>query len=116
VRFYLDEHFSSQIAEIARGHGLDVVSALELGHRGLPDLRQLEFAAHEDRCLVTKDRGDFNRLYLSFLQRNQPHSGVLIVPRSLPSDRLTGIAQALKRYADSHADTPMTYVIDYLTS
>ena len=45
MRFYLDEHFSPRIAEIARGHGLDVVSALELGDRGLPDLWQLEFAA-----------------------------------------------------------------------
>jgi hypothetical protein len=70
----------------------------------------------EDRCLVTEDKGDFNRLYLSFLERNQPHSGVLIVPRSPPSEYFSRIAQALKGYADSHADTPMTYVIDYLTS
>ena len=116
MRFYLDEHFSSQIAEIARGHGLDVVSALELGHRGLPDLWQLEFATQEDRCMVTKDGRDFRRLYLRFLERNQPHGGVLIVPRSLPSEYFTAIAQALQRYADSHADTPMAYVIDYLTS
>lgn len=116
MRFYLDEHFSPRIAEIARGHGLDVVSALEFGHRGLPDLWQLEFAAHEDRCLVTKDRGDFNRLYRSFLERNQPHSGILIVPRSLPSEYYSRIAQALQRYGESHVGTPMTDMIDYLTS
>ncbi len=116
MRFYLDEHFSSQIAEIARGHGLDVVSALELGHRGLPDLLQLEFAIQEGRCMVTKDGRDFRRLYVSFLQRNQPHSGILIVPMSLPSQYFSRIAQALQRYADSHADTSMTDVIDYLTS
>jgi predicted nuclease of predicted toxin-antitoxin system len=116
VRFYLDEHLSPRIAEIARGHGLDVISALEIGNVGLPDLLQLEFAAREDRCMVTKDRGDFNRLYLSFLERNQPHSGILSVPKSLPSEYFTGIAQALQRYAETHADTPMTYVIDYLTS
>lgn len=116
MRFYLDEHFSPRIAEIARGLGLDVVSELELGSRGLPDLWQLEFAAHEDRCIVTRDVRDFRRLNLSFLERNQPHSGILIVPRSLPSEYFTGIARALQRYADSHADTPMAYVIDYLTS
>jgi predicted nuclease of predicted toxin-antitoxin system len=116
VRFYLDEHFSPRIAEIARGHGLDVVSALELGHRGLPDLWQLEFATQEDRCMVTRDRGDFNRLYVSFLERNQPHSGILLVPRSLPSEYFSRIAQALQRYAETHADTPMAYVIDFLTS
>jgi predicted nuclease of predicted toxin-antitoxin system len=114
VRFYLDEHFSSSIAEIARGLGLDVVSALELGNRGLPDQWQLEFAAQEDRCMVTKDGRDFRRLNVSFLERNQPHSGILIVPRSLPSEYFSGIAQALQRYAKSHADTPMAYVIDYI--
>jgi len=114
VRFYLDEHFSPRIAEIARGLGLDVVSALELGNRGLPDLWQLDFATQEDRCMVTKDRRHFRRLHLSFLERNQPHSGILIVLKSLPSEYFTGIAQALQRYADSHVGSPMTYVIDYL--
>jgi predicted nuclease of predicted toxin-antitoxin system len=116
VRFYLDEHFSTRIAEIARGYGLDVVSALELGNRGLPDLWQLEFAAQDDRCMVTRDGRDFRRLNVSFLERIQPHSGILIVPRSLPSEYFTRIAQALQRYAETHADTSMTYVIDYLTS
>jgi hypothetical protein len=82
-----------------------VISALEIGNAGLPDLLQLEFAAHEDRCLVTTDRGDFNRVYLGFLERNQPHSGILIVPRSLPSDYFSRIAQALRRYAEPHVDT-----------
>jgi len=105
-----------RIAEIARGHGLDVISALELGHRGLSDLWQLEFATQEERCMVTRDGRDFRRLYVSFLERNQAHGGILIVPRSLPSEYFSRIAQALQRYAETHADTPMTYVIDYLTS
>jgi len=113
VRFYLDEHLSPCIAEIARGLDLDVVSALELGQRRLTDRAQLELAAQEDRCLVTLDR-DFVSLTVRFLQNHQPHNGVLLVPTSLPSAHFSGIAQALRRYADSHADTPMAYVIDYL--
>ena len=73
---------------------------------------QLEFAAHEDRCLVTQDR-DFIRLTVRFLERHEPHNGVLLVPKSLPLDHFTGIAQALQRYADAHADPPMAYVIDF---
>ena len=115
MRFYLDEHLSSRIAEIARGLGLDVVTALELGRRRLSDQAQLELAAQEERCLVTLDR-DFVGLTIRFLESHQPHHGLLLVPRSLPSDHFTGIAQALKRYAESHVDTPMAYVIDYLTS
>jgi len=113
VRFYLDEHLSPRIAEIARGLGLDVVTAIELGRRRLSDQAQLELAAQDDRCLVTVDR-DFIGLTVRFLESQQPHNGVLIVPTSLPSDHFTAIAQALKRYAETHGDTPMAYVIDYL--
>ena len=113
MRFYLDEHFSPRIAEIARGLGLDVVSAVELGRPGLSDQTQLELAAQDGRCLVTKDR-DFLSLTVRFLEGHQSHNGVLLVSRSLPLDHFTGIAQALLWYAELHANTPMAYVIDYL--
>jgi predicted nuclease of predicted toxin-antitoxin system len=114
VRFYLDEHFAPVIAVIARGLGLDVVSALELGNGGLSDVSQLELAAQDDRCLVTKDREDFARLTLSFLERQKPHHGVLIVPRSLPSNYFSGIANALQQYAEAHPDARLDHVVDYL--
>ena len=81
-----------------------------------PRCAAFQFATQEERCIVTRDGRDFRRLYVSFLERNQAHGGILIVPRSLPSEYFSGIAQALQTYAEAHPDTPMTYVIDYLTS
>lgn len=59
VRFFLDEHLSPRIAEIARGLGVDVTSVIERGTVGLSDEEQLSAAAEEGRCLVTQDRADF---------------------------------------------------------
>ena len=114
MRFYLDEDLSPRIAAIGRGLGLDVVSAIELGHLGLDDENQLLLAARDGRCLVTENRADFVRLTTVFFQDQRPHAGVLLLPDSLPSDHFTGIAQALAVYAQAHASAPMAYVFDYL--
>jgi predicted nuclease of predicted toxin-antitoxin system len=114
VRFYLDEDLSSRIAVIARGLGLDVVSALEAGNGGLTDEAQLLRAARDNRCLVTQNRADFVRLTVLFFERQDPHAGVLLVPHSLPTDHFSGVAQSLKEYAQSHATATMAYVVDFL--
>ena len=114
MRFYLDEDLSSRIAVIARGRGLDVVSALEAGNGGLTDEDQLLRAARDNRCLVTQNRADFVRLTVLFFERQEPHAGVLLVPHSLPTDGFSGVAEAMHEYAQSHASATMAYVIDFL--
>ena len=114
MRFYLDEDLSPRVAAIARGLGLDVVSAIEAGHRGLDDEDQLRLAAREGRCLVTENRADFVRLTTVCFEEQRPHAGVLLLPDSLPTDHFTGIAHALAVYARAHAGAPMAYVVDYL--
>ena len=58
VKFYLDEDLSPRIAEILRKTGLDAVSAHEIEMREASDQKQLEFAAHDKRCLVTRNRNE----------------------------------------------------------
>lgn len=112
--FYLDEDLSPRIAVIARGLGLDVVSATELGNTALSDAEQLTLAASAERCLVTENRSHFIRLTVMFFEGQLPHAGVLLVPDSLPTDHFSAIARALRRYSDEHAGTDMAYVVDYL--
>ena len=69
MRFYLDEDLSPRIAVIARGLGLDVVSAIELGNLGLADEEQLSLAARDGRCVVTQNRADFIRLTVTSFEQ-----------------------------------------------
>lgn len=71
-------------------------------------------AARDNRCLVTQNRADFVRLTVLFFERQEPHAGVLLIPHSLPTDRFSGVAQALHESAQSHASVIMAYVIDFL--
>ena len=115
VRFYLDENLSNEIAAIARGLGLDVVTSHQFSRHTLPDEDQLTLAAADGRCLVTANRDDFIRLTNLFFHEQRPHAGVLIVPRSMPTSHFTRIARALVAYAESHVEASTSYLVDFLS-
>jgi len=115
VKFYLDEDISPRVAEIARGRcQLDVVSAHEVGTLEWEDRAQLRYAAEEGRCLVTRDRDDFIAETLVAYDVQTPHTGVLIVTRSLPNDHFTAIAAALCAFASQDPDGLQFYSVAFL--
>lgn len=115
LRFFLDEHLSPRIAEIARGLGVDVTSVVERGTAGLSDEEQLSAAAADGRGLVTQDRADFLALTVTFFSGGRPHAGIALVPSSLPTNYFTGIARAIAHLAAAHANDDLAYAIVYLS-
>ena len=118
MRFLLDEDLNPEVAETGRGLDRDVVSVHEIGRRGLDDREQLELAADDGRIYVTRNRDDFIQLTVEFFQAGSSHSGVLVVPYSLPNNQPERIAHALKRWYDrqkQHGE-PGPYFIDFLAS
>ncbi|MCU0579695.1 MAG: DUF5615 family PIN-like protein [Desulfobacterota bacterium] len=116
ITFYLDEDLSPKIAVILRKKGVEAVSAHEVGMVAASDREQLELAAREKRCLVTRNRNDFIRLTQQFLNDRRPHRGVLIVPYSLPGDQFGRIARRLQTYASQHSSGLAPYQVDFLPS
>ncbi|HEU5327090.1 MAG: DUF5615 family PIN-like protein [Thermomicrobiales bacterium] len=114
MRFYLDENLPPQVAVLARARGVDAVSNHERGHLGLSDDEVLRLAAKDGRCVVTRNRDDFVQLTIRCFDNQWPHTGVLIVPWTLPNDQFARMADALAAYAQRHdADLP-AYTIDFL--
>ena len=114
MKFYLDEDLSPKIAEILRRGGIDTLSAHEAGMCGALDRKQLEFAATEKRCLVTRNRDDFIRLTVRFFNDQRPHCGVLIVPYTLPGDQFSRIANLIKKFSPLHQKGLAPYSIVFL--
>ncbi len=96
MKFYLDEDLSPKIAQILRKNGIDALSAHEAGMVEVSDQAQLEFAAKEKRCLVTRNRDDFIRLTVWFFNDHHPHYRILIVPYTIPGDQFSRTARLLK--------------------
>jgi len=114
MKYYLDEDLSPRIAEILRKHGVDAVSVHDVEMTQALDREQLEYAADNARCLVTRNRDDFIRLTVQFFNEHRRHFGLLIVPHSSPGDRFNLIAKALVKHASNHPKGMISYEIDFL--
>jgi predicted nuclease of predicted toxin-antitoxin system len=72
MRFHLDEHVDSAVAEGLRRRGIDVTTTTEAALQGAPDLAHLHFARDARRVIVTHD-DDF----LSLASRCVEHCGIV---------------------------------------
>lgn len=115
MRFYLDEMFPPALAEVLRARGVEIISALEIGHVTMSDPAHLMFAAGEGRCVVTKNYDDFHDHTLEFLEQGLPHAGVLMVSKSLPSNNIGALVRALERFAHEHPDGLEPYTVVWLS-
>ncbi len=114
MKFYLDEDLSPKIAEILRRGGIEALSAHEAGMCEASDRKQLEYAATEKRCLVTRNRDDFIKLTVRFFNDQRPHCGVLIIPHTIPGDQFSRIASLIKKFSSHHQKGLALYSISFL--
>ncbi len=114
MKYYLDEDLSPKIAELLRAQNVNATSAYEADARGLSDEEQLQRAAQDGRCLVTRNRDDFIRLTLRWFNEQRPHCGVLVVPSSIPADRFAAMAEGLAEYARRRPQGMEAYTVDFL--
>ncbi len=113
MKLLLDEDLSPKIAGFLRGKGIDAVSIHETGRTGLSDKSQLEYAASEGRCFVTRNRDDYIILTRQFFGSNKPHKGVLVLSSSHRFNDFTGIAKAIAEYAACY-EGPTDYLFDFV--
>jgi uncharacterized protein with PIN domain len=88
IRFHLDEHVATAVAEGLRRRGVDVTTSPEAALMGVSDEAQLSFAASGNRVLVTRDPD-----FLDLHQRGVAHAGIAF--SSHPSRRIGELVRSL---------------------
>ena len=94
---YCDEDVSVVLAAMPRARGFQVTTALDAGHLGQPDERQLQVAAEAARVLLTHNRADFERLHRQWLEAGRRHAGIIIARRRLPGELAMRLGRLLGR-------------------
>jgi len=114
MKLLLDEDLSPKIAVILREKGIDALSLHEIGRTGLTDQEQLEDAASEGCCFVTRNRNDYIVLTRQFFSSGIPHKGVLIVSSSHKLNNFKEIAEAIFAYVSGWQENPTDYLFDFI--
>lgn len=77
LRFYMDVHVPQAITDGLRRRGVDVLTAIEDGCRGLPDDKLLERATELERAVFTQDFG-FRKVTDAWQRQAKEFPGVFI--------------------------------------
>ena len=98
LRFFTDEDVHHAVAARLREAGFDAISTPEAGRLNAKDESQLEWAASEDRVLVTHNVSDFARLHYESISTGQHHAGIVVgkqIPVGVTLRRLLNLGRSL---------------------
>jgi predicted nuclease of predicted toxin-antitoxin system len=85
---YLDECIDYRLATALRTAEIDVLTVSEAGAASHDDEAQLSFATSQGRMLLSQNQIDFRRLHATFMRTGRPHGGIVLVPQTVPYQRL----------------------------
>jgi predicted nuclease of predicted toxin-antitoxin system len=105
ARLLLDEMLSGAIAEQLRSREFDVVAVVDDAELiGTADEELLDFAARQERVLVTANVADFAAIATDWRAAGREHAGLIYVTnRAFPQDRsfVGAIVSSLAALGDS---------------
>ena len=96
-RLVLDEHLDLFIASALWERGHDALSIVGAGLRSASDEAIMEWAAAQDRVILTEDRRDFPRLVRQWNALGRDFPGVVLLSRGNFS-RIDGLGRSIERH------------------
>jgi predicted nuclease of predicted toxin-antitoxin system len=113
LRLLTDENFDQKIVRglNRRNPNLDLVSVSDVGLASTPDPLILNWAAQDDRALLTHDKKTITKYAEQLLIRGEPMAGVVLVPKKLSIGRAI---EDLQLVIECYSQSEMHNRIEYL--
>ena len=110
MRLLLDEHYSDRaLGDPLREDGHDVrVAGADSELHGSRDDTLLRLAVIERRIIITADTGDFRKLLIQMAEFGEAHTGVLLVPNSIPNGAFGVLLRSIRR--ELHGTNPDDWI------
>ena len=102
LRVYLDECVPASLLRVFHSHSCDTLFARR--SQGLSDEDQLVNATALNRLLFSQNQRHFRLLHRRFLGQGRSHSGIILLPQTLPFTRLRVRAGLLIEYVSTFDD------------
>jgi len=90
LRFYTDTHIAKAVAVQLTNRGVDIIRCEDVGMAEAADIAHLEYAAENDRAIVTRD-ADFLRHHVAWLAQGKTHGGIFFVQDHLQGKGSIGV-------------------------
>lgn len=107
---YLDEDVSVLIATLLQARGFDVVTTRDEEMLGQDDPLQLAHAVSLERCMVTHNRVDFERLQREQGETGRSHFGIIVASRRSPYEIARRLAVLLNILTADEIEDQLLYV------
>ena len=107
---HTDEDVCRLVATLLRARGFDVTTTSEQGILSQFDTKQLAYAASVDRCLLTHNRVDFERLHLEYMTEGREHSGIIVTPQKNAYEIVQRVAILLNTLTADEIANQLLYV------
>lgn len=110
IKLYIDEDLTDRLAVALRSRGYDVISAHEVNMRGQTDKEQLEYAAKNNRAILTRNIKHFVILQREYYRHGLLHKGI-VVTDYLP---LKELIRRITRFLNKKKTSEMSNCLDWL--
>jgi predicted nuclease of predicted toxin-antitoxin system len=109
----VDEDVRVMLADILRQRGYIATHVLEIGRGGRSDADQLQYAAKEDRTVLTHNIRDYLVLDKLYRARQLEHAGIVVSDQLPLRELLRRTLRFLSRVAQDDARNRVIWLHDY---
>jgi predicted nuclease of predicted toxin-antitoxin system len=113
IKLYLDEDVWLGLADALRKRGFDVVHVYQAERGERSDADQLEYAAQEQRTILTHNVDDFAALAKEYFVHNCSHSGIVLSPQIGKSELVRRTLKLLQALSAEEIANAVRYLSDY---